>query len=182
MRTAVFLHLTDMYHVTKHRFNNKKVDFTKLTGFLGSYGEIVRAEAFALVNPDRNHKDASFYRFLKEACAFDAVATFEKKEESHNGTSYLRGSCNVAMCVAIMRRLGTVDQIIVMTTSDEFIPLFEYCQSVGVTVILLGVEGKTSNNLVNAATRFIKITENLLKIEPEDAEKELPLEASVPEV
>ena len=155
-KIAIFVDVQNIYYTTRdiygHQFNYR--EFWKR---ISSEGDIVIANAYAIHRGDDKQK--KFQDALKHI-GFDV----KLKPYIQRSDGSAKGDWDVGITIDVMETARDVDTVILLSGDGDFDMLLNKIkQDYSVTAEVYGVPGLTANSLIEAASRYHRIEEDLLQ-------------------
>ena len=154
-KIAIFVDVQNIYYTTRQAYS-RQFDYRKLWRHISAQGEIVAATAYATHRgDDKQHK---FQDALKHI-------GFEVKLKPYiqRSDGSAKGDWDVGITIDIMETANLADTIILLSGDGDFDLLLEKIKrDHQVNAQVYGVPALTANSLINAASQFHPIEENLL--------------------
>jgi uncharacterized LabA/DUF88 family protein len=154
-KVSIFVDVQNIYYTTKERYNCN-FDYNKFWSKITSGREVVTAIAYATYRNDE--KQTQFQNILR-AIGFEVkLKPFINRSD---GSS--KGDWDVGIAVDIMEYAPKSDIIILASGDGDFDVLIKKINnSYGVQSEIYGVPNLTANSLIEAASKFYPIKEDLL--------------------
>ncbi len=154
-RIAIFVDVQNIYYTTRQAYS-RQFNYRKLWQRISAEGEIVSATAYAIHRNDDQQK--KFQDALKHI-GFD----IKLKPYIQRSDGSAKGDWDVGITIDIMDVAKEVDTIILLSGDGDFDLLLEKIRKDhGVSAEVYGVPALTANSLINAASIFHRIEEDLL--------------------
>lgn len=154
-KIAVFVDVQNIYYTTRDAYK-KQFNYRKFWEQLSAQGEVVIANAYAIQrSDDQQHK---FQKALKHI-----GFTVKLKPYIQRRDGSAKGDWDVGITIDIMKAAGKVDTVVLLSGDGDFdMLLTEIASTYPVETHVYGVPSLTANSLINSASIFNEITENLL--------------------
>ena len=154
-RIAIFVDVQNIYYTTRQIFG-RQFNYHKLWQKIQSEGEIVHAYAYAIHRgDDRQHKFQSALRHI----GFDV----KLKPYIQRSDGSAKGDWDVGITIDVLSTVRDVDTIVLLSGDGDFDLLIEKVKMTHkITAEVYGVRELTANSLINSASFFHPITEELL--------------------
>ncbi len=154
-RIAVFADVQNIYYTTRDAYG-KQFNYRKLMKRISAQGKIVRAIAYAIARDDDGQRQ--FQDALRHI-GFDV----KLKPYIQRSDGSTKGDWDVGITVDIMTFAKEVDTVILLSGDGDFDILLEKInKDYGVNTEVYGVPALTANSLINAASVYYPIEEDLL--------------------
>ena len=154
-KIAIFVDVQNIYYTTRDIYS-KQFNYRKLWQLVSEQGEIVQANAYAIQrNDDQQHK---FQKALKHIGFNVKLKPFIKRRDGS-----AKGDWDVGITIDILELAKEVDIVILLSGDGDFsILLDKITKDYNVKAIVYGVLALTANALINSASEYHPIDENLL--------------------
>lgn len=154
-KIAIFVDVQNIYYTTRDAYQ-RQFNYRKLWEQLSYQGDIVIANAYAIQrNDDQQHK---FQKALKHI-GFDV----KLKPFIQRSDGSAKGDWDVGITIDVMKHAAEVDIVVLLSGDGDFdLLLTEISNTHQVETQVYGVPKLTANSLINAASTYNKINENLL--------------------
>jgi uncharacterized LabA/DUF88 family protein len=164
MNVAIFLDLSDLYHRV-NRHHGAKLNFTSVFERLKEHGFVVTAHAYGI---QRGHEAENFVTCLQRI----GFQTFFKRPEiiKCGDREIKKSNWELAIGLAAISMLDSVDAVIVGSGSNTMAKLAEYVKARGKQFIVFGCG--IGRDLQDVASSIIKIEPDMLEEPREEAEEE----------
>ncbi|KPJ92490.1 MAG: nuclease [Gammaproteobacteria bacterium SG8_11] len=154
-RIAVFADVQNIYYTTRDAYG-KQFNYRKLMKRISAQGKIVRAIAYAIARNDDGQRQ--FQDALRHI-GFDV----KLKPYIQRSDGSTKGDWDVGITVDIMTFAKEVDTVVLLSGDGDFDILLEKInKDYGVNTEVYGVPALTANSLINAASVYNPIEEDLL--------------------
>ncbi|MDO7083953.1 NYN domain-containing protein [Pseudocolwellia sp. AS88] len=155
-KIAVFVDIQNIYYTTRDAYK-RQFNYRKFWEQLSYQGDIVIANAYAIQrNDDQQHK---FQKALKHI-GFDV----KLKPFIQRSDGSAKGDWDVGITIDIMKTAAEVDIVVLLSGDGDFdMLLTEIAATYQVETQVYGVPSLTANSLINAASIYHEIKENLLQ-------------------
>ena len=154
-KIAIFVDVQNIYYTTRDTFQ-RQFNYRKFWQHISQQGEIVEAYAYAIQrNDDAQHK---FQKALKHI-GFDVkLKPFIQRRDGS-----AKGDWDVGITIDVMDVAKTVDTVILLSGDGDFdLLLNKVINDYGVRSEVYGVQALTAQSLINAASVFHPIEDELL--------------------
>jgi uncharacterized LabA/DUF88 family protein len=154
-RIAIFVDVQNIYYTTRQAYG-RQFDYRKLWRRISVEGEIVSATAYATHRND--DKQIKFQDALKHIGFTVKLKPYIQRSD---GTA--KGDWDVGIAIDVMEAAKNVDTIVLLSGDGDFDLLLEKVKNdYGVSAEAYGVPALTANSLINAASIYHRIEEDLL--------------------
>jgi uncharacterized LabA/DUF88 family protein len=154
-KIALFVDVQNIYYTTRQAYG-RQFDYRKLWQQVSTQGEIVTATAYAIERNDDNQR--KFQDALKHI-------GFEVKLKPYiqRSDGSAKGDWDVGITIDVMETAPSVDTVILLSGDGDFDCLLEKIISDNnVSAEVYGVPALTANSLINAASTFHPVEDDLL--------------------
>lgn len=154
-RIAVFADVQNIYYTTRQAYG-RQFDYRKLWQRISSEGEIISAIAYATHRGDE--KQLKFQNALKHI-----GFTVKLKPYIQRSDGSAKGDWDVGITIDVLEVVKDVDKIVLLSGDGDFDLLLEKAiKDYAVSAEVYGVPALTANSLINAASTYHRIKEDLL--------------------
>jgi uncharacterized LabA/DUF88 family protein len=154
-RIAVFVDVQNIYYTTRQAYR-RQFDYRKLWQRISAEGEIVTAIAYAIHRGDE--KQLQFQNALKHIGFTVKLKPFIQRSDGS-----AKGDWDVGITIDVLEIAPSVDTVVLLSGDGDFDLLLQKIrQDYGVSAEVYGVPALTANSLINAASIFHPIEEDLL--------------------
>jgi len=154
-KIAVFSDVQNIYYTTKQTFG-RQFNYRELWRLVSKQGEIVMANAYAIDKGDVQQQ--KFQSALKHI-GFNV----KLKPYIQRCDGSAKGDWDVGITIDIMEAANDVDLVVLLSGDGDFSLLLQKINNdYDVETLVYGVKSLTANSLINAASEFISIKDNLL--------------------
>lgn len=154
-RIAVFADVQNVYYTTRDTYR-RSFDYQKFWNKLSTEGEIVSAHAYAT-----HRGDDGQHRFQTALRSIGFTVKLKPYIKRSDGSS--KGDWDVGITVDALDVGEAVDTVVLLSGDGDFdLLLLKLKKRHGINTWVYGVPGLTSQNLINAADRFVPIDEHFL--------------------
>ncbi|WP_417228472.1 NYN domain-containing protein [Amphritea sp.] len=154
-RIAIFADVQNIYYTTRQAYG-RQFNYRKLWQKISQQGEIVAATAYAIHRGDDNQ--LKFQNALKHI-GFD----IKLKPYIQRSDGSAKGDWDVGIAIDVMDTAPEVDTVVLLSGDGDFDLLLERVKlKYGVNAVVYGVPALTANSLVNSASEFFPIDQDLL--------------------
>jgi uncharacterized LabA/DUF88 family protein len=154
-KIAVFVDVQNIYYTTRQAFG-RQFNYRELWKRLSTLGDITQATAYAIDRGDDQQ--------LKFQAALKHIGfTVKLKPYIQRSDGSAKGDWDVGIAIDVLETAKEVDVVVLLSGDGDFDLLLDRVREVyGVKAIVYGVAELTANSLVNAASEFNKIEQDLL--------------------
>ena len=154
-RIAIFVDVQNIYYTTRQAFA-RQFNYRELWQRISTQGEIVTANAYAIARDDDNQR--KFQNALKQIGFAIKLKPYIQRSDGS-----AKGDWDVGITIDIMQAAKEVDTVILLSGDGYFDLLIEKIKTeYGVNAEVYGVPALTANSLINAASVYHRIEEDLL--------------------
>jgi len=154
-KIAVFVDVQNIYYTTRQAYG-RQFDYRKLWQKIAAGGEIVSATAYAIHRGDE--KQLKFQNALRQI-----GFTVKLKPYIQRRDGSAKGDWDVGIAIDVLETAKDVDTVVLLSGDGDFDLLLEKIRNVyDVTAEVYGVPSLTANSLIESASLFHRIDENLL--------------------
>lgn len=154
-KIALFADVQNIYYTTRQTFG-RQFNYRKLWMKIASEGEIVTAIAYATQRGD--DKQAKFQDALKHI-----GFTIKLKPYIQRSDGSAKGDWDVGIAIDVLEQAENVDTVILLSGDGDFDLLLDKINTkYNVTSEVYGVSALTANSLINAASHYHAIDDELL--------------------
>ncbi len=154
-RIAIFVDVQNIYYTTRQAYG-RQFNYQKLWQRVSSEGEIVSATAYAIHRGD--DKQLKFQNALKQI-----GFTVKLKPYIQRSDGSAKGDWDVGITIDVMEVAKDVDTVVLLSGDGDFDLLLEKIRKdYGVSAEVYGVPALTANSLIESASIFHSIEEDLL--------------------
>ena len=154
-RIAVFVDVQNIYYTTRQVYD-RQFDYRKLWQRISAEGKIVSAFAYAIHRGD--DKQLKFQDALKHI-----GFTVKLKPYIQRSDGSAKGDWDVGIAIDVMDVAKDVDTIVLLSGDGDFDLLLDKIRKdYNVSAEVYGVPALTANSLVNAASIYHPVEEDLL--------------------
>lgn len=154
-KIAIFADVQNIYYTTRQAYN-RQFNYRKLWQQISAQGEIVAATAYAIDRGD--NKQRSFQDVLKKIGFTVKLKPFIQRSDGS-----AKGDWDVGITIDVMEAARDVDIVVLLSGDGDFDLLLKKITSdYGVSAEVYGVPTLTANSLIDAASAFHPIENELL--------------------
>jgi len=154
-KIAIFADVQNIYYTTRDAYG-RQFNYRELWQRISAQGDIVAATAYAIHRGD--DKQLKFQSALKQI-----GFTVKLKPYIQRSDGSAKGDWDVGITIDIMQAAREVDKVVLLSGDGDFDLLLEKIkQDYSVSAEVYGVPALTANSLINAASRYHRIEEDLL--------------------
>ena len=155
-KIAVFVDVQNIYYTTRDTYG-RQFNYREFWKRLSTQGEIVIANAYAIHRGD--DKQQKFQDALKHI-----GFTVKLKPYIQRSDGSAKGDWDVGITIDVMDTAKDVDTVVLLSGDGDFDMLLEKVNSdYDVTTEVYGVPALTANSLIDAASIYHRIEEDLLQ-------------------
>jgi uncharacterized LabA/DUF88 family protein len=154
-KIAVFADVQNIYYTTRQAYG-RQFDYRKLWQRISSEGEIISAIAYATHRGDE--KQLKFQDALKHI-----GFTVKLKPYIQRSDGSAKGDWDVGITIDVLEAVKDVDKIVLLSGDGDFDLLLEkVIKDFAVSAEVYGVPALTANSLIDSASTYHRIKEDLL--------------------
>ena len=154
-KIAIFVDVQNIYYTTRQAYG-RQFNYRKLWQRISSEGEIISATAYAIHRGDE--QQLKFQDALKHIGFNVKLKPYIQRSDGS-----AKGDWDVGIAIDVLDAAKDVDTIVLLSGDGDFDLLLEKIKKDnGVSTEVYGVPELTANSLVDSATVFHRIEENLL--------------------
>ena len=154
-KIALFVDVQNIYYTTRQAYG-RQFNYPKLWQRISAEGEIVSAIAYAIHRGDE--KQLKFQNALKQIGFIVKLKPYIQRSDGST-----KGDWDVGITIDVMETAKDVDTVILLSGDGDFGLLLEKIKKDNdVNAEVYGVPALTANNLIDSATVFHPIEEDLL--------------------
>lgn len=153
-KIAIFVDIQNIYYTTREAYG-RQFNYRKLWQRISSEGEITSATAYAIHRGD--DKQLKFQEALKHI-----GFTVKLKPYIQRSDGSAKGDWDVGITIDVMEVAKGVDTVVLLSGDGDFDLLLEKIKKDGVSAEVYGVPALTANSLIDAASIYHRIEEDLL--------------------
>ena len=155
-RIAVFADVQNIYYTTRQAYG-RQFNYRKLWQRISSEGEIISAIAYATHRGDE--KQLKFQDALKHI-----GFTVKLKPYIQRSDGSAKGDWDVGITIDVLEAAKDVDKIVLLSGDGDFdLLLKKVIKDYTVSAEVYGVPALTANSLINSASTYHRIEEDLLQ-------------------
>ncbi len=152
---SIFVDVQNIYYTTKQAFG-RNFDYNKFWSFATKNRKVVNAFAYAISRPDEKQKQ--FQNILRGIGFQIKLKPFIQR---FDGSA--KGDWDVGITLDIIENAAKSDVIILLSGDGDFDLLAKKIRDdFGKIIEVYGVKSLTADSLINAASSFVAIDQNLL--------------------
>jgi len=154
-KIAIFVDVQNIYYTTRQAYG-RQFNYRKLWQRISAEGDIVLANAYATDrDDDQQHK---FQNALKHI-----GFTVKLKPYIQRSDGSAKGDWDVGITIDIMEAAKNVDTVVLLSGDGDFdLLLTKIKKDYALSAEIYGVPSLTANSLIDAASVYHRIEENLL--------------------
>ena len=154
-KIAIFVDVQNIYYTTRDAYH-RQFNYRKLWQHLSCQGEIILANAYAIDRGD--DKQLKFQDALRHIGFNVKLKPYIQRRDGS-----AKGDWDVGITIDVMESAKDVDTVILLSGDGDFDMLLEkVSKDSAVTTEVYGVPSLTANSLIDAATVYHRIEEDLL--------------------
>lgn len=151
-RIGVFIDTQNMYYSARNVFG-RRVNFGNIVREAVGDRKLVRAIAYVVRT--KSEEERPFFDALKNL----GIETREKELMQYE-SGQKKADWDVGLTMDIVRMLDMLDVVVLVSGDGDFEPLVDYVKNRGRIVEIMSFRETTSAKLVEAADRYINLSEN----------------------
>ncbi len=154
-KVAVFVDVQNIYYTTRQAYG-RQFNYRKLWQRISAGGEIISATAYAIHRDDE--KQLKFQNALKQI-----GFTVKLKPYIQRSDGSAKGDWDVGITIDVLEVARDVDTVVLLSGDGDFDLLLEKIKKDhAVSAEVYGVPALTANSLINSASIYHRIDEDLL--------------------
>ena len=154
-KIAILVDVQNIYYTTQQAFG-RQFNYRKLWRRISDSGEIVAATAYAIHRGD--DRQIKFQDALKHIGFTVKLKPFIQRSDGS-----AKGDWDVGIAIDALEVAGDVDTLVLLSGDGDFDLLLERIKkNYGISVEVYGVAALTANSLIDSATIYHPIEEDLL--------------------
>jgi len=154
-KIAIFVDVQNIYYTTRQAYG-RQFNYRKLWQRISARGEIVLANAYAIQRNDE--KQLQFQNALKEIGFMIKLKPYIQRSDGS-----AKGDWDVGITIDVMEVATAVDTVVLLSGDGDFDMLLNKIKKdYAVSAEVYGVASLTANSLINAASVYHPIEEDLL--------------------
>ncbi len=154
-KVAVFVDVQNIYYTTRQAYG-RQFNYRKLWQCISAGGEIISATAYAIHRDD--DKQLKFQNALKQI-----GFTVKLKPYIQRSDGSAKGDWDVGITIDVLEIARDVDTVVLLSGDGDFDLLLEKIKKDNaVSAEVYGVRALTANSLINSASIYHRIDEDLL--------------------
>ena len=154
-KIAVFADVQNIYYTTREAYG-RQFDYRKLWQRISATGDIRSATAYAIHRGDE--KQLKFQNALRQIGFTVKLKPFIQRRDGS-----AKGDWDVGITIDVMEAAAEVDTVVLLSGDGDFYLLLEKITTdYGVSAEVYGVPALTANSLIEAASVYFPIAEDLL--------------------
>ena len=155
-KIAIFVDVQNIYYTTRDTYG-RQFNYREFWKRMSSQGEIIVANAYAIHRGD--DKQQKFQDALKHI-----GFTVKLKPYIQRSDGSAKGDWDVGITIDVMQTAEDVDTVVLLSGDGDFDMLLEKVKNdYAVTTEVYGVPALTANSLIDAASVYHRIEEDLLQ-------------------
>ncbi|SIS96928.1 NYN domain-containing protein [Neptunomonas antarctica] len=154
-KIAVFVDVQNIYYTTRQAYG-RQFNYRKVWDRISAQGEIVSAIAYAIHRGD--DKQLKFQNALKQMGFTVKLKPFIQRSDGS-----AKGDWDVGIAIDVMELAREVDTVILLSGDGDFDMLLDKIRKdYAVSAEVYGVPALTANSLIDSASLYHRIEEDLL--------------------
>lgn len=154
-KIAIFVDVQNIYYTTRQIYG-RQFNYRKFWDKISSQGEIASATAYATHRGD--DKQRKFQDALKHIGFAVKLKPFIQRSDGS-----AKGDWDVGITIDVMEAAKDVDTVVLLSGDGDFdLLLDKITQDYAVSAEVYGIPALTANSLINSASIYHRIEENLL--------------------
>ncbi len=154
-KIAVFVDVQNIYYTTRHTYG-RQFNYRKLWNIIKNKGIIVTANAYAIQRND--DQQLKFQNALKHIGFNVKLKPYIQRSDGS-----AKGDWDVGITIDVMQAAPKVDTVILLSGDGDFdLLLQKIATDYSVKSEVYGVQALTANSLIESATHYHPIKEDLL--------------------
>jgi uncharacterized LabA/DUF88 family protein len=160
-KIAIFVDVQNIYYTTRDTYG-RQFDYRAFWKRLQKQGEIVVANAYAIHRGDASFNSKSQKKFQDALKHIGFTVKLKPYIQRSDGSA--KGDWDVGITIDVMQTAKDVDTVVLLSGDGDFDMLLEKVRSdYGVTAEVYGVASLTANSLIDAASVYHRIEQDLLQ-------------------
>lgn len=154
-KIAIFVDVQNIYYTTRDAFG-RQFDYRRFWQHISSQGEIVIANAYAIQRDDDKQK--KFQDALKHIGFSVKLKPYIQRSDGS-----AKGDWDVGITIDVMEAAKDVDTVVLLSGDGDFDMLLTKINTAyAVSTEVYGVPALTANSLINAASHYHPIDQEML--------------------
>jgi uncharacterized LabA/DUF88 family protein len=154
-RIAIFVDVQNIYYTTRQAYG-RQFNYRNLWQRISSEGEIISATAYAIHRGD--DKQLKFQNALKQIGFAVKLKPYIQRSDGS-----AKGDWDVGITIDVMEAAKEVDTVVLLSGDGDFdLLLKKIRKDYGVSAEVFGVPALTANSLIDSASIYHPIEEDLL--------------------
>jgi uncharacterized LabA/DUF88 family protein len=154
-RIAIFADVQNIYYTTRDAYG-RRFDYQKVWQRISGQGEIVSATAYAIDRGD--DRQLKFQHALRQIGFTIKLTPYIQRRDGS-----AKGDWDVGITIDILDAARSVDTVVLLSGDGDFgLLLDKIIEEHGISAEVYGVPELTANALIEAASAFHRIDEDLL--------------------
>ena len=154
-KIAIFVDVQNIYYTTRQAYG-RQFDYRKLMKRIRTEGEVVSATAYAIHRGDE--KQLKFQNALKQMGFAVKLKPYIQRSDGS-----AKGDWDVGIAIDVLEAAKDVDTVVLLSGDGDFDLLLEKInKDYAVSTEVYGVPALTANSLIEAASIYHPIDEDLL--------------------
>lgn len=160
-KIAIFVDVQNIYYTTRDTYG-RQFDYREFWMRLQKQGEIIVANAYAIHRDDASFNSKSQKKFQDALKHIGFTVKLKPYIQRSDGSA--KGDWDVGITIDVMQTAKDVDIVVLLSGDGDFDMLLEKVRSdYGVTAEVYGVPALTAKSLIDAASVYHRIEEDLLQ-------------------
>jgi uncharacterized LabA/DUF88 family protein len=159
-RLALFVDGANMFYA--QRENGWWIDWEKVyrrfCGDRNLYGAFYFTATPPAGEPERVQKYRGFKKRLQHI-GFRVVDKEVKVIQDSSGQVKLKGNLDIELVFRMLSGISSYDELILMGGDSDYVPIIDHLVNLGKFVVCVGRRASTAIELINAASKFIDLTD-----------------------
>ena len=153
LRVGIFVDVQNIFYAAKPF--NARLDFEKLLELSVGKRRLIRAIAYVVQSPD---VDQSNFISMLQQKSYEV----KRKDLRQRSDGSAKGDWDMGMAIDIMRFVGKLDVVVLVSGDGDFVPLVDLVKTLGPRVEVISFTYNTARDLINSADEHIPIEDALL--------------------
>jgi uncharacterized LabA/DUF88 family protein len=158
-RVAVFVDGANMFYAQRN--NGWFIDFRLVYQFFTDNREKAAAYYFTATPPAGDSERVRNYRRFRTALINIGFNVVDKEVSVIStptaGVIKLKGNLDIELVFRVLTEQATYDEVVLMGGDRDYIPIINHLRALGKTVTVVGRRESVSDDLINAANKFIDL-------------------------
>ena len=166
-RVALFVDGSNMFYA--QRDNGWHIDYRLTHQFFMDNREKAGSYYFTASPSAGDPQRIDKYRRFRTALISMGFSVVDKEvkvlTDSNSGVVRIKGNLDIELVFRMLTSISNYDEVVLMGGDSDYIPIINHLRNSGKTVVVVGRKESVSMDLINAATRFINLSEIRSRIE-----------------